>query len=111
MALAPTNLMAMPRRIPPRMETRAERGAACCLKQLSFGLELIAFIEPDCGLELIADCGLELIAAQADWQLSKDLGHVCICTLEAALDFLPRESMRWAKTKKQNSSFIGDREK
>ena len=44
-------------------------------------------------------------------QLSKDLGHVCICTLEAALDFLPRESMRCAKAKKQDRSFIGDREK
>ena len=95
--------MAMPRRIPARMETRAERGAACCINQLSFGLELITFIE--------ADCALELIAVRQMGNYQRILGHVCICTLEAALDFLPRESMRLAKTKKQDRSFIGDREK
>ena len=40
-----TNLMATPRKIPPRIELNAERGADCCLKQFSLGLELILKIE------------------------------------------------------------------
>ena len=33
--------MRSPRRIPPRMEASAKRGAVCCLTHSSFGLELI----------------------------------------------------------------------
>lgn len=99
----------MPRRIPARMETRAERGAACCLKQLSFGLELITLIKADCGLELIT-VG-QIVNYQKILGMCASRLMYCGCTLEAALDFLPRESMRWAETKKQDSSFIGDREK
>ena len=85
-----SHLTRRPTRTPTRMATRAERGVACCRKQLGFGFDSMAMLIS--GGFRWYNLGLEGEAVV--------LVCVCVsvpCTSEAVLDFLPGESMRCAK--------------
>ena len=87
-----SHLTRRPTRTPTRMATRAERGVACCRKQLGFGFDSMAMLISGGFLDL-KDRRLYL--------------YVCVCvsvscTSEAVLDFLLGESMRCAKQCKAN---------